>query len=232
MMPPSTPVRVAIGALLLLVPAFLACTAIPRLVFGLRSEAAHRLVQAALVGQKVSGESARAAAAAFEQAPQGDGDDKAQVAEFLALAAGGNPAMYLHARQEVTEALAHSPANARAWTLVCEIDATIAPARAVACLDTDFAIARYDWFTAGRRMRLVAYEWPFLDETLRDSAASLIIPMWNTAQWANGLTLRDALYELSRTDDGRQLLRAGLIPDREALRSFNRFVIRERTDGH
>jgi hypothetical protein len=231
MMPPSTPVRVAFGAVLLLVPAVLACAAVPRLVFGLRSEAAHRLVQAAIFGQPVPGESARAAAAAFQQAPPGDGDDEAQAAEFLALAAGGDRAMYLRARQEVTVALAHSPANARGWTLLCEIDATLSPAHAVACLDTGFVIARYDWFTAGRRIKLVAYEWPFLDEPLRDTAARVIIPMWNTAQWANGLTLRDALYDLSRSDDGRQLLRAGLISDRAVLRRFNRFVIRERTDG-
>ncbi len=229
----STPnsIRVIFGVLLLSVPALLAWAAVPRFIFGLGTEGAHRLVLSATIGRSVPIESARAAAAAFEQAPRGDGDDRAWGAEFLALAARGNSVTLAQSRQLADEALADAPANPRAWTLLCALEANRSPALGVACLDTGFPIARYDWFTADWRMRLIAFEWPFLDETLRDSATSLILPMWNTAQWTNGMTLRPALYDLSRSDNGRQLLRAGLISDRETLRSFNRFVIRERIDG-
>jgi hypothetical protein len=229
----STPtsIRFIFGAFLLVVPALLADAAIPRLIAGARTETSHRLVLSAIFGQNIPIESARAAAETFEDVPTDDGDDRAQGAEFLSLAANDDPGMLVLARQHAVEALAHAPTNPRAWTLLCALETDRSPQRAVACLDTGFVIARYDWFTADWRMRLVAIEWPILDERLRDSATSLILPMWNSAQWSSGQTLRDALYDLSRSDTGRQLLRAGLVSDREALRSFNRFVIEERLSG-
>ncbi len=230
----STPnsVRIVFGTLLLVVPALFACAAIPRLIFGLRTEATYRLVMSATFGKSVPVDSARAAAEAFARAPSDDGGDRAMAAEFLALGALGDPATLARSFRIVSESLAHAPANPRAWTLLCELEANRSPARAVACLDASFTIGRYDWFTAGRRMRLVAFEWPYLDERLRDQAASLVIPMWNTwPQWTESVTLRKVLYELTRSDAGRQLLRAGLISEPETLRSFNRFVIKERMNG-
>jgi hypothetical protein len=226
-------VKIVIGVLFLSVPALLTYAAVPRMLFGLQTEPAHRLVLSATVGESVPVESAQIAAKVFERAPSDDGDDEAQAAEFLARTAGTNHTTLSQARREAIDALAHAPANPRAWTLLCEIKATEkVPSKVVACLDTVFSLVRYDWFTADRRMRLVAYEWPYLDQGLRDSAVELILPMWNSTQWIDGSTLRGTLYDLSRSEGGRQLLRAGLISDRQALRDFNRFVILERMNAN
>jgi hypothetical protein len=226
------PVRIVIGMLLLCVPTLLAYAAVPRLLFGLQTEPAHRSVLSATSSESVSVESAQIAAKDFEGAPSDDGDDEAQAAEFLARTAGANRATLSQVRKEVIDALTHAPTNPRAWTLLCEIKTTEQmPARTVTCLDTVFSLVRYDWFTADRRMRLVAYEWPYLDQGVRDSAVQLILPMWNSTDWIDGSTLRGALYDLSLSENGRQLLKAGMISDRQALRDFNRFVIHERMDA-
>jgi len=224
-------VRAVVALLLMFVPVLLAYAAIPRFNFGWRIEPEHRVVLSSILQQSLTVDSALRGAAAFAQAPPGDGDDLAQSGEFLALASPSEPALLLRSRESVSEALAYAPANPRAWTLLCELDAAQSSPRIVSCLDTAFALTQYDWFTAERRMRLVAEEWPFLDESLRDKAVNVVLPMWTSPRWVNGWTLQYVLYDLSRSANGRQLLRAGFIADRDALRSFNRFVIQVRTDG-
>jgi len=233
------PVKLAVTGVLLFVPLFLLSEAVPRLVYGLRIEPVYRLVQATISGNPVPWETARAAAEKFRDAPYGDGNDLTQAAEFLSKSSRGNSTVLLQSRSLLLDALSHTPTNPRAWTLFCQIEALTQPADAVRCLDKGFYISRYDWFTISQNMRLVALEWPWLDEPLRNEAVELVIPMWETTewmwttpQWIDGTTLRYALYDLSGSDNGRQLLLAGFLSDPEALRSFNRFVIRGRRSGH
>jgi hypothetical protein len=221
-------IRTACAVLLLCVPVLLAAAALPRLAFGFQTEAADRLVLSATLGEPIPAASAQAAAAGFGRAPSDDGDDHVWEAEFTML--GPSPDTE-RARRVVSEALADAPANVRGWILLCELEANASPMRGVGCLDTGYFIAQFDWFTTDRRMQLIAREWPYLDERLRDAATQAILPMWHTTEWSNALTLHGALYDLSRSDDGRQLLRAGFIADREEMHAFNRFVIEERMNG-
>lgn len=237
----SAPIKVVIGILLLSVPIFFVYTAMPRLALGLQIEPASRLVQLATFQASIPIDVARSAASAFAKAPSDDGDDIAQAAEFLVLHADGDQNTISRSRQMVLLALAHAPANSGAWTLLCELETLRAPRYAVACLKTNFDIARYDWFTADQRMQIAALEWPYLDEQLRDEAASLVLPMWYTTQWKTDWNrdatyfdanfLRDALFRLSKSDNGRQLLRAGFASDLDALRTFNRYTLEERANG-
>jgi len=226
------PVRTFLGIVLLIVPAALIYLAIPRFTFGLSSASTERLVLLATYQQSISLQAARAAATALERAPAEDGNDLAQASEFLALGAAGDSILLARSRASAIAAITHAPTNPLAWTLLCEAEASRRPLPAVSCLDTSFSLTRYDWFTADERMRLIAEEWPFLNESLRDSAAGLIIPMWYSAHWDYGLTLRNTLYNLSRSENGRQLLRAGFAGDRQALRDFNRFAIQKQFDGY
>ncbi len=219
------------GGMLLGVPAILSVLAAPRLVGGLGIEPAYRLVGEATLGVPLSASATRAAASAYAGVATDDADNLAQRAEFLKLADGNDPRKLLEVRELLIRSLTHAPVNPRAWTLLCRVEAKQSPARAVACLDTGFFVAPFDWFITGQRMSLVAAEWPYLDERLRDAAANEILPMWNSAGWSNGRTLRYALYDLSRFSNGRQLLRAGFISDRKALFAFNRFVVQERING-
>lgn len=118
--------------------------------------------------------------------------------------------------------------------MFCQIESRRNPQAAVACLDRAFTIAPYDWYTAGRRMALVADNWPYLDLKLRDEAANLVLPMWRTTypEWTFSLHFYDELYALTLSENGRALLRAGFISDRDALRAFNRFVMDERFNGN
>jgi hypothetical protein len=231
MTPTQVPARIFFGVVFLIMPGLLLYAAFPRLIFGLKTEPAHSLALSAELGQMVPAESAEIAATTFESAPRTDGDDDTLAAEFVMLSAAGKPPDLSKLNQMVAEALRYSPANARAWMLYCDEESRRSWSRAIACLDVQFQISPYDWFTAEQRMQLVAREWPYLDERLRDKAAALVIPMWHTTQWLDGSTLRYSLYNLSRTENGRQLLRAGMTSDRETLRSFNRFVIMEHTYG-
>lgn len=173
----------------------------------------------------------RDAANALAGAPRGDGESLADRAQVLALSAENNSATIAKSRDLVVQALRAQPSNPDAWLLLCQIDARHAPAAANDCLADALAISPYDWYTAERRMSLVAGQWPYLSERVRDRAVSLILPMWNTAGWTSEITLRGALYELSFTEDGRALLRAGFAGHRGELRDFNRYIIEENTDG-
>src|SRR5271166_2604900 len=128
--------RLIFAVVLLSVPALFAHAAVPRLLFGLRTDGADRVIQSVTLGQSVPAASARAVAAAFDRAPLDDGDDRARGAEFRALSSPGDSATLSQSREALLEALTHAPANSRAWTLLCEIEAKRAPPSAVACLDT------------------------------------------------------------------------------------------------
>jgi hypothetical protein len=221
------PAKIVIGGLLLCIPAFLAVFAVPRLVQGARTEAFHGVVQSASSGERLALSTYHAAAAAYSKTSPSDGEGMADYAQVLVLTSEYDPAILAHSRELAVQALRDAPSNPQAWLLFCQIESRRTPQAAVACLDQAFAIAPYDWYTAGRRMSLVADNWPYLDQPLRDKAVSLVLPMWRTTEpeWHFPLHFYFELYALTTSDNGRALLRAGFSPDREALRAFNRFVI-------
>lgn len=227
----SMPTRIVIGALLLCVPAALATLAAPRFVEGLRIAPVQSVAVAVTVGDVLPVSHYRAAADEFGNAPVEDGADHAWQAVFLALSTGTDATSLQRTRAAAMQALVHAPLDTSAWTVLCEKEALFSNARAVACLDKGFPLMRYDWFTARNHLFSVANQWPYLDERLRDSAVKLILPMWRSPQWENGSTLRYVLLDLSNTPDGRQLLLAGLAPNRDELRAFNRWVILERINN-
>jgi hypothetical protein len=223
------PAKLIIGGILLCVPVLLALAALPRFSQGLRIEPASNALATITLGQPLPLSSYKVAAAAYDGTPDSDGADLTELAEFSALAAGDDAEKLLALRPLAVRALAHDPLNPRAWNTLCTIETKVSPSAAVDCLDRALAIVPYDWFTAPQRMSLVAHEWPFLDEKLRNRAVSLIEPMWNSAKWSNMMSLRGELFILSLSPEGRQLLRAGLT--RDSLRDFNRFIIEERVYG-
>jgi len=223
------PARVIVGVMLFLVPATLLTLAVPRFQQGLQIEAVNRVTLAATGGQALPISLYDNAAAALGHTPSDDGEVLAWRAEFLALGTNGTADRDI-SRMAIL-ALLQAPVQARAWMVLCRYEAMRSPARGVTCLDKAFPLTRFDWFTARGRMLLIASEWPYLDEDLRDKAAAMILPMWNTTQWTDGSTLRYVLFDLSLSDNGRQLLRAGLFSDRQALRDFNRWVLQERING-
>jgi hypothetical protein len=227
------PAKIVIGGLLLCVPVFLAVLAVPRFLQGTRTEGFQGVVESASSGVRLESSTYRAAADAYAGTTPDDGEGMANFAQVLALTSEYDPAIVSRSRELAVQALRDAPSNPQAWLLLCQIEQRRTPQAAVACLDHAFAIAPYDWYTTGRRMSLVADEWPYLDQPLRDKAVSLVLPMWRTTDpdWLFVLHFYDELYALTATENGRELLRAGFTPDREALRSFNRFIIDQRYNG-
>jgi hypothetical protein len=225
------PAQIALGGVLLCVPVLLGVLAFPRFLAGARVEPFHNVITQAELGQKLPPSIYRAAADALAGAPDADGQSQSDRARALVLSADKDPATIAQSRVLVVRALLDGPSNANAWTLLCQIDARRTPQAGVACLDNAFTISPYDWYTADWRMNLVASEWPYLDERVRDQAVSLILPMWSLV-WPQDdtVTLRGVLYDLSFTEDGRQLLRAGFAGHRNDLRDFNRYVIEKNAD--
>jgi len=230
--PASLPTKIVTGAILFCVPVLLAALAVPRFLQGARTEAFRSVVDSGALGERLSASSYRAAAAAYADTAPEDAEGLADRAQVLVLTAENDPATISRSRDLVIRSLLDAPSNPQAWLLFCQIEDRRTPQAAVACLDRAFTVSAFDWYTAGRRMSLAAVNWSFLNERVRNKAVSLVLPMWNSTGWTSGLTLRGALYDLSLSNEGRQLLRAGFATDREALRSFNRFVLDERFNGH
>jgi hypothetical protein len=219
--------RIVVGGILLCVPALLAALAVPRLSQGLSVIAFHSVIDRGLLGAKLPAIQYRAAADALADTSPRDGESLTERAQVLTLSAADNPATLAEARNLVVDALRDGPSNPTGWLLLCQIEAQQKSKGAVDCLSNAFSIGSYDWYTAGRRMSLVASEWPYLTEPVRDKAVTYILPMWNTLGWPSGFTLREPLYALSFTENGRQLLRAGFAGHRDDLRDFNRYIIEE-----
>ena len=225
------PLRIAVGALLLCVPVLLAALAVPRLSEGLSIEPYELVKLAAIGGDPLAPETYHRAAVAYEDALPENGALLGWHAQFLALSSSVDSASIARTRAVALQALQHAPVDTNAWTVLCESEAAVSPDRGTRCLDISFPVTRYDWFSSNKRMSLVAYEWPYLDENLRDSAVGLILPMWDSNHWIDNSTLRWVLLDLSRTPNGRQLLLAGMAPDHAAVRDFNRWVIQEEIIG-
>jgi hypothetical protein len=225
------PAKIVIGGIFLCVPVLLAALALPRFLLGASIEPYGGVIDSALLGVRLAPSTYHAASDALAGASDDDGESLTDRARVLVMSAEKDPATIAQSRALVVHALQDAPSNANGWTLLCQIDAHHAPTDAVACLDHAFTISPYDWYTAEWRMSLAANEWPFLDERVRDKAVSLVRPMWNTLGWTSELTLRGALYDLSSTENGRQLLRAGFAGHREELRDFNRYVIEENANA-
>jgi hypothetical protein len=223
--------KIVVGGILLCVPALLAFLAGPRLALGLNVAAFHHVIDQGLLGEKLPAIRYRAAADALADASPDDGESLSDRAQVLALSAPNDPATLSEARALIVAALRDAPSNPNGWLLLCQIDFERKAPNAAGCLDNAFAIAPYDWYTADRRMLLTASEWPYLNERARNKAVSVILPMWNIVWPINNFTLRGTLYELSFTENGRQLLRAGFAGHRDDLREFNRFIIEENTYG-
>jgi hypothetical protein len=218
---------------MLSVPVILATLAIPRLVVGLHREQALATLNAADAGKKMPPAIYLAVAKTLKAAPAEDAYDVLNRAELEAYGAGGNSTILAEARDGAELSLANDPTNPRGWDLLCALRARINSYEAVRCLDAEFAVARYDWYTTENRMQLIAYEWPYLDVQLRNSAAGLILPIWHTQTWdVHNPGLRYTIYDLSTTTNGRQLLLAGLQGDPETLREVNRWIILKMMDGH
>jgi hypothetical protein len=225
------PVRIVVVALLCCVPVMLAMLAAPRFLEGVRIEPFEAVKGAAIGDDPLPPEKYRLAATAFAETLPEDGEERGWYAEFLARSAGIDPKSIAKTRAAALAALSRAPVDTNAWTVLCEAEAAASAGRGTHCFDTAFPVIRYDWFTAGKRMSLLAYEWPYLDEPLRDGAVAVILPMWRSTQWTDGSTLRWQLLELSRSPNGRQMIQAGL-PDRSLVRDFNRWVVQEEIDGH
>jgi hypothetical protein len=208
--------RALTAALLLCVPLGLTVLALPRMMQGARTGPALFVTRSAIVGLPFSHEQYRAALDAYAATPSDDGDDLAWKAELSRLAGVPLPVV----REEAVDALDHEPGNVRVWTLLCEIESKRSPAAAVSCLDLAFQVGSYDWFTTRRRMTLVAAEWPYLDEKLRDAAVARVLPMWHSNRWINGISLRGVLYSLGTTANGRQMIEAGFGTDATLYRKF------------
>ena len=55
--------------------------------------------------------------------------------------------------------------------------------------------------------------------------------MWTVVWPISNATLRGVLYQLSFTENGRQLLRAGFAGHRAELRDFNRYIFEENANA-
>ena len=225
------PAKIVIGGVLLCVPVLLAALALPRFLLGVSIEPFGGVIDSGLLGERLAPSTYRAASDALSGASDDDGESLSERARVLVLSAEKDPATIAQSRALAIHALQDAPSNANAWILLCQIDARRAPTDGVTCLDHAFAISPFDWYTAEWRMSLAADEWPYLDERVRDRAVSLVLPMWKVVWPVSEATLRPALYRLSFTSNGRQLLRAGFAGHRPELRDFNRYVIEENANA-
>ncbi len=222
--------KLSLGTLLLVIPALLAIAAWGRFVQGLYVEPLQPVVDETIDGDELSVSLYEQAASLLRETPLDDGDQLAWRGRFEALAAGSDPARLRTARVLTEAALRQSPANIDAWTTLCGLDAAMA-ADTSPCLGRAFRVGAYDWYTAQRRMMIAAAAWSYLSEDVRDRAVSLVKPMWETDHWPDGSSLHPALFELARSDGGRQMLRAGLMSDAEAFKAFKRALIMDEVRG-
>ena len=225
------PAKIVIGGILLCVPVLLAVPAAPRFLRGLSAEPFHRVIDAAELGEHLPASTDRAAADALADAASDDGQSLAERALTLVLSADTDPAALARARTLVVDSLRAAPSNPNAWLLLCQIDSHNQADTTNACLANALRVSAYDWYTTGARMRLIAEQWPYLDEHLRDKAVSLIMPMWITDARFSGANLHSVLYQLSFTANGRQLLLAGFAGHNDDLRDFNRYVVQQNEYG-
>jgi hypothetical protein len=226
-----SPAKIVIGGLLLSVPALLVVLALPRFLQGVAAEPYHRVIDSAELGENLPAATYRDASRALAGASDNDGESLYERAQLLVLSAQTDPSTIAQARILDVRALRAEPSSPSAWLLLCQIDALKSPSDADTCLANAFAVGPYDWYTADRRMLLAAKEWPFLDENTRNKAVSVVLPMWTVVWPISNATLRGVLYQLSFTEDGRQLLRAGFAGHRDDLRAFNRYIIDENAYG-
>lgn len=210
----------------LIVPAILLLLGVPRLIEGVGTERALPAVNAAVAGERLPIARWQLAAHDLAVTMPENGDGLIRRAETVFLAANGNAEGLAQARSVVVDGLTRAPMNPRGWTLLCEIDARIAPADAPRCMDTGFFVAPFDWFVARRRALLAADLWPTLDSDVQGAAARRIRLMWESDRWDDH-RVKFALLDVYRAPNGAALLTAGFKDDREQLRAFNRWVIEE-----
>jgi hypothetical protein len=223
-----TVLAAAIG---LIIPAVLIFLATPRLIEGVGAERALSAVNAAVNGTRLPIDRWRLAADDLGTTLPDNGDGQIRRAEMIYLAANGDTAGLAAARAVVVDGLTLAPANPRGWTLLCEIDARIARAYAPRCMDTGFFVAPFDWFVAGRRALLAADLWPVLDADVQDAAARRVRLMWESDHWDDH-RVKFVLFDVYQAPNGAALLTAGFKADKDELREFNRWLIRQQMYGN
>jgi hypothetical protein len=223
-----TVLAAAIG---LIIPAVLIFLAIPRLIEGVGAERALPAVNAAVSGTRLPIDRWRLAADDLGATMADNGDGQVRRAEMIYLAANGNAAGLAAARAVAVDGLTLAPTNPRGWTLLCEIDARIARADAPRCMDTGFFVAPFDWFVAGRRALLAADLWPMLDADVQDAAARRVRLMWESDHWDDH-RVKFVLFDVYKAPNGAALLTAGFKVDKDELREFNRWLIRQQMYGN
>jgi len=215
----------------LIVPAVLILLAVPRLIEGVGAERALPAVNAGVSGDRLPIDRWRYAANDLSLTMPNNGDGLIRRAEMLYLAANGNLEGMAQAKAVVIDGLTLAPANPRGWTLLCEIDARIALSEAPRCMDTGFFVAPFDWFVARRRALLAAQLWPMLDADTQEAAARRVRLMWESDHWDDH-RVKFALYDVYQAPNGAALLTAGFRSDKDELREFNRWLIRQQMYGN
>ncbi len=228
----SLPVRVSIGLVLLCVPVALISLAWPRAVQGYRTAFAHPIIGMVTADTDLSIPLYATTANAFAHTPNDDADGLAWRAEFMDLAAAGSHRSDSIIRGLLLTSLAQSPVNPRSWTLLCELRQAESAMKGIACLRDAFRAGAFDWFVIERRLKLAATDWAFLDKPLRDEAVSLVKPMWHTDDWPSKMTLRFVLMRMLDSENGRQLILAGLDAEPHGIQDFVTWVVMVKLYGY
>jgi hypothetical protein len=152
-----------------------------------------------------------------------DGDNLIARAEALSLAAGNNQSTLKDARDLVLEGIADAPANPRGWTVLCELDARFDEPAAGRCMDVALYIGPFDWFMAGPRTQLAGELWPYMSPESQDTTARRMRLFWRN------VNLRELLWYAYDTRYGAVMLTVSFAPERDTLRSLNRWLIRKAT---
>jgi hypothetical protein len=143
-----------------------------------------------------------------------DGDSHLSLAE-AGFHSGAKP-QYVITEAEV--GLAHAPASAEGWAFYAEALEYVDPAKAARALDQALTVAPYDFFWAGRRARLAAQLWNYLDINSKNAALRQVQMIWDEPM------LRDEILLLLATPDGSKLLTRAYASEPDVIRAINRFV--------
>ena len=206
--------RALLAFVLLAPPLALGVMAVPRFAAGLRAAHIDGVVSDRLSGYRIKPAQSRAAESALASALPADGDSEIWRAELIAVRAAGDGPALKRAATLARDGLRKSPASARGWTLLCELDMHIARAAAPSCMDTAFYVGPFDWFVAERRTILSAYLFPQLDPDTKAAAARRLRLVWNDAG------LRWVAYEAAEAPNGAALVVAAFEGDAAGLTSF------------
>ena len=202
-------------AIFALLPLGLAAVGIPHLIDGLAVEAAFPVPVYIQMDAPLSRKTYQQAARALAKGDVRDGERSVFQAEALENAGQRSNQVLLPVLEN---GLSHSPADARGWTLMCELLMPVDQRRAADALSISLTLSPNDYYLVDRQVRDAGELWDVLPEDVRQVAINAAPNLWSIPD------LRESIRPVLRTKGGPELMSRAFRFEPEQLRQLNRWV--------